>query len=104
MKFAIAIIVVFVAAAGLAILLAQRGTRTAELTAGESKIRDLVREVYAGNIVSERVERDGRDAILFAELRNEKLKRLQVNLTSLARKHEQEGVSLAVLKRSLRFD
>src|SRR4051794_3898951 len=104
MKIAIAIIAVLVVVAAVAVIVAKRRASTAELTPGETKIRDLVREVYAGNIVSERVERNGPDAVLVAELQNEKLKELKINLSSLARKHEQEGLSLPVIKMSLRFD
>lgn len=104
MKIAITIIVVLLIVAVVAVIVAKRQASTVELTPGETKIRDLVREVYAGNIVSERVERNGSDAVLIVELRNEKLKELKINLSSLARKHEQEGLSLPVIKLSLRFD
>jgi hypothetical protein len=104
MKLAIAIIVVLIVVAVVTVVVARRRTSAAGLTPGETKIRDLVREVYAGNIVNERVERNGSDAMLVAELQNEKLKELKINLSSLARKHEQEGLSLPVIKMSLRFD
>ena len=102
MKIAIAIIVVVVLAITL-IVLFQRRKPTAELTDNEAKVRDLVRQVYGTNILGEQIVRNGSDAVLVVELQNEKLKQLQINLSSLARKHE-EGVSLAVLKASLRFD
>lgn len=82
----------------------KRRPSPAQLAPGEAEIRDLVREVYAGNIVSERIERNGSDAVLVAELQNEKLKELKINLSSLARKHEQEGLSLPAIKVGLRFD
>lgn len=104
MKIAITIIVVLVALALVAVIVTKRRTSTAQLTPTETKIRDLVREAYAGNIVSERIERNGSDAVLVAELQNEKLKELKINLSSLARKHEQEGLSLPVIKMGLRFD
>jgi hypothetical protein len=104
MKIAVAIVVIVVVLAVVAVIVAKRRQSAAELTPSETKIRDLVREVYAGNIVSERVERNGCDAVLVAELQNEKLKELKINLSSLARKHEQEGLSLPVIKMSLRFD
>lgn len=104
MKIAIAIIVVIVVVAVAVVLIAKRRGPGAELTSTETKIRDLVREVYADNIVSERVERSGSDAVLVAQLQNEKLKELKINLSSLARKHEQEGLSFPVIKMSLRFD
>lgn len=102
MKIAIAIVVLIVVA--VAAVVVARWPAQAELIPGETKIRDLVREVYAGNIVSERIERNGSDAVLVAELQSEKLKELEINLSSLARKHEQEGLSLPVIKMSLRFD
>jgi len=104
MKIAIAIIAVLAVVAVIAVILAKRRATAAELTAGETKIRDLVREVYTGNIVSERIERHGSDAVLVAELQNVKLKELKINLSSLARKHEQEGLSIPVIKMGLRFD
>ena len=104
MKIAIAIIVVLVVVAVAVVRIAKSRAPGAELTPTETKIRDLVREVYVGNIVSEHVERNGSDAVLVAELHNEKLKELKINLSSLARKHEQEGLSFPVIKMSLRFD
>ena len=76
MMITIAVVVVLVVAV-VAVIVATRRTSAAELTPGEIKIRDLVREVYAGNIVSERVVRIDSDAVLVAELRNEKLKELR---------------------------
>src|SRR4051794_33897800 len=73
MKIAITIIVVLVGVAVVAVIVAKRRTSTAQLTPTETKIRDLVREAYAGNIVSERIELSGSDAVLVAELQNEKL-------------------------------
>ena len=104
MKIAIAVIIVVVVLAVVAVILARRRASSVELTPAETKIRDLVREVYADNIVNERVERSGPDAVLVAELQNEKLKELKINLSSLARKHEQDGLSLPVIKMSLRFN
>jgi hypothetical protein len=104
MKVAIAAIVVVAVVAIAAAIFAKRRTSSADLTPGETKIRDLVREVYAGNIVSERIERDGADAVLVAGLQNEKLKELRISLSNLSRKHEQEGLSLPVIKMSLRFE
>src|SRR5207249_9741882 len=80
----------------------ERPTQAPVLTAGESRMLELVREIYAGNIVSERLERSTPDMLLILELRNEKLKELTVNLSSLARKHE-DGVSIPVLKASLQI-
>jgi flagellar basal body-associated protein FliL len=103
MKIAIVTIIVVVIVAIALIVIVQRRKPTTQLTQNEATIRDLVREVYATKIVTERVTRDGADAVLVVEVQNEKLKQLQINLSSLARKHE-EGASLAALKASLRFD
>jgi len=46
---------------------------------------------------------EGSDKRLIAELRNENLKELNINLSSLARKLENEGLSVPALKASLRF-
>lgn len=104
MKIVIAIIVVVVVVAVVAVNAAKRRIAAAKLTPSENKIRDLVREVYAGNIVSERVERSGSDTVLVTQLQNEKVKELRINLSSLARKHEQEGLTFPVIKMSLRID
>lgn len=72
------------------------------LTPNERKMRDLVRELYGRNIVGERLSRSGRNRVLIVQLQNESLEQLQVNLTSLAKKHRQ-GASLAALKTTLRF-
>ena len=104
MRNSLVVVVVVVVVAVIAVTVAKLRLSAAALTDGETKIRDLVREVYGGNIVGERVERDGPDAVLVAELRNEKLRELRINLSSLARKHEQEGLSLPVIKMSLRYD
>jgi len=103
MKLAIAVIVIVAIVAIALIVLRQRRRATTELTPNEAKIRDLVREVYASKIVSEAIVRNGSDAVLTVVLHDEKMKSLQVNLSSLARKHE-EGASLPALKTSLRFD
>ena len=104
MRIAIALIVLLAVIAVVFLIFAKRRTPNAELSQGETKIRDLVREVYASNILSERVERSGSDAMLVARLQNEKVEELKINLSSLARKHEQEGISLPVIKMSMRFE
>ena len=99
----IAILVINVIALVAVVVVVSRRKSAVELTAAELKVRDAVREVYAGNIVSERVVIEGSDKRLIAELRNENLKELNINLSSLARKLENEGLSVPALKASLRF-
>jgi hypothetical protein len=88
----------------IAVVAAMRARRNAStrLTAGEEEIRGLVHEVYGQHITSEQVARQGNDAILKVDLRDESLKNLSINLTSLARKHA-EGASLPALKTAMRF-
>ncbi len=71
------------------------------LTPDEEKIRSVVRDVYGDHIVKETLRRQSGDAILALELREEKLSTAEVNLSSLARKH-QEGTSLLLIKAFLR--
>ncbi|HEY7090442.1 MAG TPA: hypothetical protein VH518_20260 [Tepidisphaeraceae bacterium] len=104
MKIFVAIIAVVTLAALVVVIVQKRKSVDVELTSGELKIREVVREVYAGNIVAERIERRASDAVLIAELRNEKLKELTINLSSLARKCEKEGLSVPAQKAALRFD
>src|SRR5262249_1187238 len=97
-----------VIALGLAIvaiiLLRQQGPRVQELTPDERSIRDLVHEVYGPNIVSERVTYSVDEAALKIRLRDEKVSSLEINLSQLARKHREEGLTLAVIRTGLRFD
>ncbi len=66
-------------------------------------MRGLVREVYGEHITAESLSfRDG-DAVLTVSLRDEKLASLDVNLSSLARKHREQGLTLAVIKKGLQF-
>ena len=77
----------------------RRGGESGEviLTPEEEKIRAVAREVYADHIVSESLRRQSGDAILALELRDHKLQKAEVNLSDLARKHEQ-GTSLLLIK------
>jgi hypothetical protein len=83
----------------------RRGQASGEvtLTPQEEQIRTVVREVYGENIVRESLRRQSGDAILALELREEKLDNAEVNLSSLARKHE-EGTSLVLIKAFIRRD
>ncbi|GJM25794.1 MAG: hypothetical protein DHS20C16_22090 [Phycisphaerae bacterium] len=69
------------------------------MTDGEEKIRQLVHEVHGKNISSEEISFQDNDATIVLNL-NSPMERLQINLSNLARKHE-EGVSLPVLKLSI---
>jgi hypothetical protein len=73
------------------------------LSTDEESMQNLVHEVYGDRITSESVSfRDG-DAFMTITLRDEKLSSLEVNLSSLARKHREQGLSLAVIKKGLEF-
>lgn len=82
--------------------LEQEAELCAILEAGPPEAEGIA--AYNGPILRERIERNGSDAVLVAELQNEKVKELKINLSSLTRKHEEDGLSLPVLKMSLRFD
>src|SRR5205085_1763248 len=103
MKIAVAIIV-FLALAGIAWSMVSRtrpGVR--RLTTDEKAILNLVREAYGANITHEKLLKNGPDVNLAIQLKNERIEELNVNLSSLARKHR-EGASLVAIKASLRFD
>jgi hypothetical protein len=82
----------------------RRGPKGRELTTDEKMIRGLVREVYGENIVGETLATKGGDSVLTIRLKNENLATLEINLSSLARKHRDEGLSLAVIKMGLRVE
>jgi hypothetical protein len=86
-------------------IVAMRGRQphARELTPGEAKIRGFVREVYANNITSEDVTFPEGDAVLTVSLHDAKLAKMDVNLSSLARKQEDEGLTDAVVKLGLKF-
>jgi hypothetical protein len=105
-KVVVTILLVLVVTAAIWLALKQRrATHSAQrqLTTDEIEIRNLVREAYGANILSEQIVPQGRDVALVVKLQNEKLEDLKVNLSSMAR-HHREGASLAALKASLRFD
>ncbi len=76
-----------------------------ELTEGEQKIQRLIREVHGDAILSERFVReagDVKDELSF-DTNKTKIQNLSVNLSSLARKQKDEGLSDGAVKTSLRF-
>ena len=77
----------------------------ADLTAGEQKVQALVREVHGAAIIKESFVRDGEDVFAKLELdkTKSKLSELTINLSSLARKQQSEGLTDAALKVALRF-
>ena len=82
-----------------------RGISYADLTAGEQKVQKLVREVHGAAITNETFVRDGEDVFAKLELDKTKSKvsKLEINLSSLARKQQNEGLTDAALKVALRF-
>jgi hypothetical protein len=74
------------------------------LTADEVRIRELVRQVYGQHIVNENIIHSGGDAVLKLSLRDEKLSKVDINLSSLARKFGPQGPTLAALKAVLNSD
>jgi hypothetical protein len=86
-----------------AVFLRSRGGGTRRLSADEETMRSLVHEVYGDKITAESVSLKDGDALMTITLNDEKLRSLQVNLSSLARKHREQGLSLPVIKKSLEF-
>ena len=78
-----------------------RRTRVRDLSPVEQQIRELVDEVYNESVVREALEQQGDDVILRIDLRDERLNSLSINLSNLARKHTEEGLSLPAIKQGL---
>ena len=86
----------------------------ADLSEGEQKIQRLIREVYGDAILSERFVRASGAVRVEVDLDTNKtthssgtntviVKDLSINLSSLARKQKEEGLSDGAVKASLRF-
>ena len=73
------------------------------LTSDEEEMRNLVHEVYGDKITAESLEFSNDNAKLTVTLRDENVTNLDINLTSLAHKYRDQGVSKAVIKLSLKF-
>ncbi len=102
MKLAVVVVIAFVLVA--AALLVLRGLKSGprELTADESLVRDLAREAFGERITSEAIVDHNGGMLLTVGLRDAKYVSLQVNLSSLARKHREDGLSPAAIKASLK--
>ena len=103
MKEALIVLTIVIVAALVAVFLRGRHPGPRDLTPDEVKIRDLVREVYSDKIVAEKVTIRAGDAILAVRLNDEKVTSLDINLSCLACKHRDEGLSLPVIKLGLKF-
>jgi type II secretory pathway pseudopilin PulG len=90
-------------AIAVAILFVNRNKARQQLTADEQLILDAVREVYGDHITNESIAYSNGDATLALGLREERVSTLNVNLSSLARKHRDEGLTLPAIKMSLKF-
>jgi hypothetical protein len=86
----------------------------ADLSEGEQKIQRLIREVYGDAILSEKFARLSGAVRVEVDLDTNKtthasgtntttVKNLSINLSSLARKQKEEGISDGAVKASLRF-
>ena len=75
------------------------------LREGEQKIQRLIREVHGDAILSERFVREAGDVkdVLSFDTNKTKIQSLSVNLSSLARKQKEEGLSDGAVKAGLRF-
>jgi hypothetical protein len=76
-----------------------------ELSEGEQKIQRLIREVYPDAILSERFVREAGDVQdqLSFDTNKAKIQSLSVNLSSLARKQKDEGLSDGAVKAGLKY-
>jgi hypothetical protein len=76
-----------------------------QLTGGEQKIQRLIREVHGDAITSEKIFRDAGDVKirLSFDTNKSRIPSLSVNLSSLARKQKDEGLSDGAVKAGLRF-
>jgi hypothetical protein len=81
------------------------GVTAADLTEGEQRVLRLVREAYADAILSESFVRQDAEVSVQLSLDPAKrsMKSLAINLTSLARKQKEEGLSDGALKRGVTF-
>jgi hypothetical protein len=86
-----------------AIFLRSRGSGPRKLSADEEAMRSLVHEVFGDKITAEDISFKDEDAVMTIALRDENLRSLEVNLSSLARKHKEKGLSLAAIKKGLEF-
>jgi hypothetical protein len=86
-----------------AVFMRGRGAETRKFSEDEETIRSLVREVNADKITNEDVKYKDGDVILAISQRDSNLANLEVNLSSLARKHREQRVSLPVIRKSLQF-
>ncbi len=77
----------------------------AELTDGERHVYDLLREVQGHAILSEGFVREGGDlnAQLILDTNKTTVASLNINLSSLARKQKEEGLSDGAVKRGFTF-
>jgi hypothetical protein len=114
MKYIIAAVVVIVAVALIAWLRAHsvdsatgpaQQVPLAELTDGERHIYDLLREVQGHAILNETLARVGGavKAQLTLDTNKTTVSSLDINLSSLARKQKDEGLSDGAVKRLFRF-
>jgi hypothetical protein len=112
----ILVAVAVVAAIGLISLLRSRSTSSpsgatapavsaADLTEDEQKVLRLVRDVYGDAILSENFVRQDSEVTVQLSLdpARRSMNSLAINLTSLARKQKEEGLSDGALKRGVTF-
>jgi hypothetical protein len=80
--------------------LAERETTFADLSGGEQHVLELVRDVYGKLIENESFKREGGDVIAAISLdsRESKVKSLEINVTGLAAKQRNDGLTDEALK------
>lgn len=72
-----------------------------ELTVDESLMLETVRNAYGEKILSESIADSNGDKVLTIKLRDHQIAETNINLSSLAKKHRDEGLSLPVIKMML---
>ncbi len=80
--------------------LAEREMTFADLSGGEQHVLELVRDVYAKAIQNESFKREDGDviAVISLDSRESKVKSLEINVTSLAAKQRDDGLTDEALK------
>ena len=103
MKIALVIAAIVLALIVVVVLSKKRSKPTRELSADEQIILGLAREVYGDHIISEDIGFTDDEAILTLNFRDENVAKMDVNLSRLARKHRDQGLSIPVIKNGLKI-
>ncbi|MAT14362.1 MAG: hypothetical protein CMJ46_03735 [Planctomyces sp.] len=102
MKILLTLIVLLLIVGGVAALYYKyRAKPGVTLTKDEALILETIRENYGEKIIGESITDSNGDKVLRVELGNHDVAEAAINLSSLARKHREEGLTLPVIKMTL---